>query len=153
MITPESTDPIVYIPVPVSEKPEKEGYYGYIHEVSQHHQTAYWTGEEWRYYRHVPQTGSLYMQSWLRPTPLSSITNERIKELEAKNSQLLKDGNTLGEMQSQSMGRVVDQIKKIKELEKEVKDLYFAIEIRDAMLNSAGLSHAKLDLSQKKSSM
>lgn len=71
-------------------------------------------------------------------------------ELLTERAKILKDMGTLASLQSESMGWVVEKTKKIKELEEQVKELQLAVDIRDAMISTAGLHHAKLDKDQKK---
>lgn len=67
-----STPTTVYMPVPVSERPDKEDYYAYASTVDSFG-TAYWTGKEWRYYRHVPDNSvEKNIKSWLKPIQISS---------------------------------------------------------------------------------
>ncbi len=61
----------VFIPTPVSEKPPKEGYYAYINKIGYYHQ-AYWIGDQWRYYKNVPEPiVDDEVDFWLKPIEVS----------------------------------------------------------------------------------
>lgn len=106
MSNTQSTDPIIYVPVPVSEPPKEDGWYDLIDPQGEA-QTFYFIEGEWyetedearqnENHDEVNVEGLL----WLKPTPLSSILkdkedtiwalqgvirdkDERIKELEAR---------------------------------------------------------------------
>ena len=75
----QPTDPIVYIPVPVSEPPKEDGAYMMLFKDGLFSGNMFtFRNGKWpfnpilKHYTH-----------WLKPVPLSSLTNDRIKELEA----------------------------------------------------------------------
>jgi len=67
---------IVYVPTPIEENPKKVGYY--VTNVNDKGaKEVYWNGEEWRFYRNVPEK-AVGLTNWLRPTTLP----QEIKDLE-----------------------------------------------------------------------
>lgn len=74
---------MIYIATPISEKPEKNGYYFLL--IGEDGRKAYWNGEEWRDYRNVPQMErKIEFDFWLKPVEGVVMTEEEIAKEKRK---------------------------------------------------------------------